>query len=87
MVMKKEIGNFNGVSVMVNPETYEDIKKQKTIYENKILKELQQRIDKAIEYIEKRDFVEVEIDNEPFSNDFDFKENILNILRGEDNEQ
>ena len=82
MVMKKEIGNFNGVSVMVNPETYEDIKKQKTIYENEILIELQQRIDKAIEYIEKRDFVEVEIDNEPFNNDFDFKENILNILKG-----
>ena len=50
------------------------------------VKELEHRIDKAIEYIEKRDFVEVEIDNEPFNMDFDFKENILNILRGEDNE-
>ena len=85
--MNKEIGNVEGVRIMIDPEAYGYIKKQKTIYENKILKELQHRINKAIEYIEKRDFVEVEIDNEPFNMDFNFKENILNILRGEDNEQ
>ena len=27
--MNKEIGNVAGVSIMVNPETYEDIKKTK----------------------------------------------------------
>lgn len=60
---------------------YEFYKKRtkKLQKENKRLNNI---INKAIEYIEKRDFVEVEIDNEPFNNDFDFKENILNILRG-----
>lgn len=54
--MNKEIGNVAGVSIMVNSETYEDIKKRKTIYENEILTELQQRINKAIEYINKYEY-------------------------------
>lgn len=30
--MNKEIGNVAGVSIMVNPETYEDIKKNEKLY-------------------------------------------------------
>lgn len=36
------IGEINGVQVAVSPEAYEEIKKQKIIEENKILKELQE---------------------------------------------
>ena len=77
--MNKEIGNVAGISIMVNPETYEDIKKRKTIYENEILIELQQRIDKAIEYIKEneKEYGSLE-DNEKI---------ILDILRGEDNDK
>ena len=56
------------------------------LYSKDYVNNLQQKIDKAIEYIEKREFVEVEIINEPFSDDFDFKNNILKILRGKENE-
>lgn len=74
--MNKEIGNVAGVSIMVDTETYEDIKKRKTIYENEILTELQSRIDKAIEYIE-----------ECKENHWDIDLNdLLDILRGNDNE-
>ena len=40
------IGEINGVQVAVSPEAYEKIRKQKIIEENKILKELQQELDK-----------------------------------------
>ena len=57
-------------------------KKQKVI--DKAIEIYKSRIDKAIEYIEKREFVEVEIIDEPFNDDFDCKENLLNILKGSD---
>ena len=57
--MNKEIGNVAGVSIVVSPEAYEDIKRQKTIYENEILSELQQKIDKAIKYIKEECFSDV----------------------------
>ena len=50
------IGEINGVQVAVSPEAYEEIKKQKIIEENKILKEQQQELERyknIIENIEK----------------------------------
>lgn len=44
------------------------------------MKQLQQRNEKAIEYIKNRSFDEVSIG--PFDNDFNCKENLLNILEG-----
>lgn len=53
-----EIGEISGLQVMVTPETYKEMQKQKTIEENKILKEQQEEIErlnniieKAVEYI------------------------------------
>lgn len=40
------IGEINGVQVAVSPEAYEEIKKQKIIEENKILKEQQQELER-----------------------------------------
>lgn len=40
------IGEINGVQVAVSPEAYEKIRKQKIIEENKILKELQQELER-----------------------------------------
>ena len=40
------IGEINGVQVAVSPEAYEEIRKQKIIEENKILKELQQELER-----------------------------------------
>jgi hypothetical protein len=75
--MNKEIGNVAGISIMVNPETYEDIKKRKTIYENEILIELQQRIDKAIEYIEKNKHLNWYVESCYISD-------LLKLLKGEE---
>lgn len=47
------IGEINGVQVAVSPEAYEEIKKQKIIEENKILKELQQELDKYKNIVDK----------------------------------
>lgn len=57
------LGEINGVQVAVSPEAYEEIKKQKIIEENKILKEQQQELEryKSIidEFINKfEDFIE-----------------------------
>lgn len=53
-----KIGEISGLQVMVTPETYKEMQKQKTIEENKILKEQQEEIErlnniieKAVEYI------------------------------------
>ena len=46
------IGDIDGVQVFVTPKGYEELKKQKLIEENEILHDLQERIDKAIEYIQ-----------------------------------
>ena len=40
------IGEINGLQVAVSPEVYEEIRKQKIIEENKILKELQQELER-----------------------------------------
>lgn len=40
------IGEINGVQVAVSPKAYEEIKKQKIIEENKILKEQQQEVER-----------------------------------------
>lgn len=40
------IGEINGVQFAVSPEAYEEIKKQKIIIENKILKEQQQELER-----------------------------------------
>jgi hypothetical protein len=50
-------------------------------------RQLKKCIKEGIGYVEKRDFVEVEIDNEPFNIDYNFKENILNILKGSDDNE
>ena len=41
-----EIGEVAGVKVCVSPEQFEEIKKQKLIEENKILKEQQEEIER-----------------------------------------
>jgi len=84
--MNKEIGNVAGVSIMVNPETYEDIKKRKTIYENEILTELQHRIDKAIEYIEEHNIIGTNKEYLPSGIEKCYSLELMDILRGEDNE-
>ena len=40
-----------GVKVIVSPEAHKELLKRKMIEENEILNDLQNRIDKAIEYI------------------------------------
>lgn len=40
------IGEINGIQVAVSPKAYEEIKKQKIIEENKILKEQQQELER-----------------------------------------
>ena len=40
------IGEINGVQVAVSPEAYEEIRKQKIVEENKILKEQQQELER-----------------------------------------
>lgn len=47
------IGEINGVQVAVSPEAYKEIKKQKIIEENKILKEQQQELDKYKNIVDK----------------------------------
>lgn len=84
--MNKEIGNVAGVSIMVDPEAYEDIKKRKIIYENEILIELQQRIDKAIEYIEDLDKNKFETVDDVIVLD-NYLSDLLDILEGKETEQ
>lgn len=52
------------------------------VYEE--LEELKSRIEKAVEYIKVRNFDEVSI--APFDDDFNCKENLLNILDGRSDE-
>lgn len=53
------IGEINGVQVAVSPEAYEEIKKQKIIEENKILKEQKQEIEKLNNIIkEVREYID-----------------------------
>ena len=50
------IGEINGVQVAVSPEAYQEIKKQKIIEENKILKELQQELERYKNIIDKMEY-------------------------------
>lgn len=63
------IGEINGVQVAVFPEIYEEIRKQKIIEENKILKEQQEEIERLNtilnnihNYIEKMSYCDI-VDN------------------------
>ena len=47
------IGELDGVKIILSPETYAEAKKQKLIKENKILNELQQQLDKYKSTIDK----------------------------------
>ena len=47
------IGELDGVKVMLSPEAYAEVKKQKIIEENKILKEQQQELERYKNIIEK----------------------------------
>jgi uncharacterized protein (UPF0305 family) len=48
-----KVGELDGLKIVVSPERFEEIKKQKIIQENKILKEQQEKIDKYEEVIDK----------------------------------
>lgn len=47
------IGELDGLKIVVSPERFEEIKKQKIIQENKILEEQQEKIDKYKEVLDK----------------------------------
>ena len=47
------IGELDGLKIVVSPERFEEIKKQKIIQENKILEEQQEKIDKYEEILDK----------------------------------
>lgn len=47
------IGELDGLKIVVSPERFEEIKKQKIIQENKILEEQQEKIDKYEEVLDK----------------------------------
>ena len=71
----KQLGECGGVKVFLSPKQYEEYKGNL----NKQIEELQQRIDKAIEYIENYN-----IEGIPFYSVI--KEDLLNILQGSDKE-
>ena len=73
-----KIGEESGVEIMVSQEVYEEMKKEKMIEENKILKELQDRIDKAIEYINNGYLSDGEMVN------ILAQQELLNILEGDE---
>ena len=76
-----EIGKVSGISVVVSPEDFKELQKQKIIQENEILKELQDRINEAIEYIEwNLDKNEEVIEYINFDGNFN---KVLDILKGE----
>ena len=76
---KNKIGEFCGVNVVLSKDSYEEYKG--TL--NEQIEELQQRIDKAIEYIEQ---YEDRFKNR-LASDLEFNVyEVLSILRGEDNE-
>ena len=48
-----KLGELDGVKIMLSPEAYAEVKKQKIIEENSILKEQQQEIEKLQNIIKK----------------------------------
>ena len=83
-----------GIKVAVSPEQYEEIKKSKIIEENKILKELQEELDKYEERINKAiEYINVLKETTPSSPRKDYAKmilinygDLLDILKGENNE-
>lgn len=78
------IGEISGLQVMVTPETYKEMQKQKTIEENKILKEQQEEIERLNNIIEKA----VEYINNYFvlGAGSEYKRKLTDILNGRSDE-
>lgn len=77
--------NYNGIDIVVSEETYNEYKE--TLEEQ--IKDLQTRIIKAVEYINKFESIRAYYEYEDcgyteYNYDEDFKEDLLDILRGEE---
>lgn len=61
------IGELDGVKIILSPEAYAEAKKQKLIEENKILNDLQQQLDKYKNVIDKiKELIERKLSTETY---------------------